>query len=180
MFLRFLAVTLCSSVFFFASCTASFVVGVNILTSMDECDIAAGDAPPDFFTVLAQSPYEKLPLRVTFADMETFKEMKEHYSFLLAEPEGELVYSDLLRVEFSAENISPEEQMITLNYFGDDFSAVMKYRATDKQVIPVYSKLFQPSNILIALPLAFGIAYSMRFFGKSIKRKTEETPGDGQ
>ena len=183
--LRICALILGSALLIPLSCTGGLVLGTFTLIELDERDISKGDRPHSRCYVIASRQEENgSPVPISLSEIKPslygISELcgKEFtgietsmYSFLLPVSEGEIREGEWTRYNYVVKTLSPEKQLIEVNYSDDDVTATFRYLAEPDRIEPLSSKLRAPGHMFGALPYAWAFTLILYIVGRFLRRK---------
>ena len=170
---RIIAIIIGSALFVPVSCTIGIFSGTFIIASLDTRIVSDGDSVHSQFSITAESKNDQE--KIYFLSLEQVEQVKksgEPISFLMSKPTGNLddgssIYSYQILEDRN------KEQLIEVNekYKDGDNTIWSRYRATEKDVYPVSSKMFYFGYMFNAIPYAFVFSVLLYISGRILKRQ---------
>jgi hypothetical protein len=158
--------TLCSGWFFLASCTTGAIVGTRIVAMVDTRDASDGDEMHHLFSVVvpsseADSSFVVLGLDGVMANPAAYA------PFWMPDGYGKTEDRDSY-YSFSVLEQTDEWQIIEVveEYRDGDNTIWSRYRADDKSITPISSRMMYFGYVFAAMPYAIGFAFLLYFVGR--------------
>jgi len=176
--LRILGIILGAQWFFVLSCTTGVVMGPQIVAKLDERDVTKGDTVHSLFKVAAEPGEEGQSFRVlSMEQVESYLAKSEKDAtktplmFRMSRPSGVI---DLERSTFEYRVLedSGQAQLIELveKYKDGDNTIWSRYRATNRTVMPLSSRMFYFGYLFTAFAYSFGAALLLYGTGRALRR----------
>ena len=168
-----LAVILGAVWFFPVSCTTGLIVAIPLISKFDERHMEKGDEPHDylFFVVWqpgeAGAPFEFSKLK----DLARIKAPPSARSFIMTQPSGRIEGGKHTVVTYKVLSSGASEQIVEVRYANDTYDSWSRYRATHSGVTPVFSKIMEPGQMVMAFLPALGFAWAIYAVGRWPRRR---------
>ncbi|MCI5207358.1 MAG: hypothetical protein D3910_00855 [Candidatus Electrothrix sp. ATG2] len=170
---RFIIIILGSSFFIPVSCSLGIVGGTKVIALLDARDVQKGDHVHSLFSVVAKSKHNQQGTDFIALPLEKAKQLASAdnaFSFLMPLSESSKK-TDRSHYAYKVLKDQGSEQTIEVVevYKDGDNTIWSQYRATDKEVFPLASKMFYFGYMFQAVPYALVFALSMYALGKKLK-----------
>ena len=169
---RIILIIIGSLLFIPVSCTIGIFSGTFIVASLDSRSVSDGDSVHSLFSVTAESKNDQEKIYFLSLDqVEQIKESEKPISFLMSKPTGNMDDGSSVYTYQILEDRN-KEQLIEVNeiYKDGDNKILSRYRATEKDVYPVSSRMFYFGYMFSAVPYAFIFSVLLYISGRILKR----------
>jgi len=169
---RIILIIIGSALFIPVSCTIGIFSGTLIVASFDSRDVGDGDSVHTLFSVVAKPKNDQEDFWFLSLDQaEQLKESSGPFSFLMSKPTGNIDDGSSVYT-FQVLEDHKKEQIIEVieTYKDGDNTIWSRYRATEKDIYPVSSRMFYFGYMFNAVPFAFIFSLLLYVIGRILKR----------
>jgi hypothetical protein len=173
--IKFIIIVLGSSLFIPVSCTIGVLGGIQVVAWNDSRDVQKGDSVHSQFSVVAVPQHSKNKNDISVLSLQQIEQLRkvnEPLSFLMpiANSSMQTVHS---RYSYKILEDRGKEQIIEVveEYKDGDNTIWSQYRATEKEVFPISSRMFYFGYMFQALPYALVLSLCLYACGKILRRR---------
>jgi hypothetical protein len=173
--IKFIIIILGSSLFIPVSCSISVLGGIQVVAWIDSRDVQKGDSVHSMFSVVAVPQHSKNKndfLVLSLQQIERMRKVNEPLSFLMPISNSNME-TDHSRYSYKILEDRGKEQIIEVveELKDGDGTIWSQYRATEKEVFPISSRMFYFGYMFQALP--YGLVFSLCLYacGKILRRR---------
>jgi hypothetical protein len=171
---RILAYVIGAKWFFPISFLAVTIASVPLFSWLGERHVERGALPHSLFFVVWQPGQAGEPFGFSrLADLTRIKTPAPVRSFIMEQPTGRIEDGKSTTVAYQVISSTASEQYIEVAYADDTYSSWSRYRATRSEVTPVFSKVMEPGQLLMAVPVALGFAAAIYALGTWLRKRLD-------
>jgi hypothetical protein len=173
--IKFIIIILGSPLLIPVSCTIGVVGGTQVVAWIDSRDVQKGDSVHSRFSVAAvpqQSKNKNDFLVLSLRQIEQIRKVDESVSFLMPISNSNME-TDYSRYSYKILEDRGKEQIIEVveEYKDGDNKIWSQYRANEKEVFPISSRMFYFGYMFQALPYALVLSLGLYACGKILRSR---------
>lgn len=172
MVIKILAAILGAAWFFPVSCTTGTIIVIPMLAETGQREAARGDEMHSPFRIVAITSEDGKTFQAThLSQLADFQKEHPDHSFIMAAASDEITGADS-KISYQVLETSESEQLIevTEDWLDGDGTNWSRYRATEKSLTPVSSRMIGPGTYIIAGGYSFIGALLLLIIGRLLRR----------